>query len=118
MKARRIELKEPSEGFQYQKAAIMIVGAPELTPQGVVAMNYAELVRRGDLADELEKAEGAALISEDHYKLLMKLVRAFNWSAVTTTGNLSKSLLDTVRMFVTDLENAPVVEVDETVKVS
>lgn len=112
METRRIEFKTPSADFHYGHVCIMIVGAPEA---GKV-MNYAELCKRGDLADELEAAKDAAWLAEPHYQLLMRLVRGFNWSMVTSNGNLSKPLLDTVRMFVTDLENAPLVQASEAVK--
>lgn len=114
MKARRLELKDLGNGWEYRKIIGFIAGCPE---QGQ-AMNYAEVTRRGDLVDEVEKAEGSILLDQAKYDLLVRLAKNFNWAMFTPTGVLAKAALDSIRTFMMELENSEAVELEAVKKES
>ena len=117
MKARRLELKDLGDGWKYKDMIGLIVGAPEVQEQTGqrFPMNYAEVVRRGNLIDDLESADGVLLMDEAKYELLSRLTKSFNWSAFSASGILNKKALDNIRAFVTELENVELTEVEAKV---
>ncbi len=116
MKARRLELKDLGNGWSYKDMIQFIAGSPEIAENGAqVILNYAEIVKRGNLADEAEKADGVLLMDEPRYELLMRLARGFHWPRFTQNGSLPKKALDNIRTFMTELENAELTEVEAAV---
>lgn len=107
MKARRLELKDLGNGWAYKDIIQFIAGCPETGH----ALNYAEIVKRGDLVDDAERAEGELLLDPQKHELLVRLAKGFNWPMFSSSGILNKKALDNIRQFVMELENAELVEV-------